>query len=328
MFRFIAFLCLSVLMTSCLTVSKLDIEMMRPAKVILPAEIRQLGVVSLVPSKTYLFKRKSKTDTLRLDPGKTLTRELLLALQEQNRIVAKNGDTLGLRYKLYPFSDSIPPAVLEYASSSLKVDSWLVIEKLSYRDTIELSSEILEENWRQHKLAAKYWLDAKWKLYSKDGNIIDSHYSSLADQIVGYYPSVQIAAENVPTKKEILEYASRLLIEQYIKRLLPYWERKERMIYSGTFDFTKAEGYLKNNQIDKAAFIYRNYIRHKDNNLKIAALHNMAIAAEMKGSMEAALEWAKESNKLYRSDAEQKYIEELELRLKEESVIKKQLLIP
>ena len=308
MLRFVVLLSLSVLMTSCLTVSKIDIELLRPAKVVLPATVKRMGIASLVPAKNYLFKGKSKTDTLRLDPGRSLARELIQAFREQNRIVALNGDTLGLRYKLYPFGDSIPPAVLEFASSSLNVDSWLVIEKLSYKDTVELSSEILEDNWRQHKLAAKYWLDVKWKLYGKNGNIIDSHYSSLADQTFAYYPTVQIAAENVPTKKEILEYACKQLIDQYIKRLLPYWERKERMIYSGTFDFTKAESYLKNNQVDKAAFIYRNYINHKDNNLKIAALHNMAIAAEMKGSMEAALEWAKESNKLYRSDSELKYI--------------------
>ena len=327
MFRFVAFLCLSVLMTSCLTVSKIDIELMRPAKVVLPAEVKQMGIVSLIPTKTYLFKGKSKTDTLRLDPGKALARELVGSLRAQNRILAKNGDTLGLRNKLYPFSDSIPPAVLEFASTTLDVDSWLVIEKISYRDTIELSAEILEESWRQHKLAAKYWLDVKWKIYGKNGNIIDSHYSSLADQVVGYYPSIQLAVENVPTKKEIMELACNQLTAQYIKRLLPYWESKERMIYSGTFDFVKAENYLKNNQVDKAASIYRNYINHKDNNLKVAALHNMAVAAEMKGSMEAAVDWAKGSNKVYSSESEIKYIEELETRLKEEGVIKNQLLI-
>ena len=331
MFRYFIVLCLCISMSSCLTISKIDIELMRPGKVILPASVQSVAVVSLAPysSRMYALNSNKKIETVALDPGKITALELVKQFQSQtqNRIDVLNGDTLDLANKLMPYKDSIPAKIISEASSTLNVDALLVIEKLKYRDTTVASTDSEDLYEYRKRMVTRYWIDLKWKLYAKDGSILDINYASDADQFDGVLSNTQYGSENLVSKKEMIEQAAGQLANQYVSRLLPFWESKERMLYSGTLDFSKAEQYMKTSQVDKAANIYRNYIKSGEYSLKVAALHNMAVAAEMKGSMEAALDWAKEANKAYKTEYETKYIEELEERLKEEHLIKKQLLM-
>jgi hypothetical protein len=78
--------------------------------------------------------------------------------------------------------------------------------------------------------------------------------------------------------------------------LAPHWLDVERMYYkSGNQQMKLADQYIKNNEWLKAAEIWKQLSSNKNKNLAAKSMFNIALACEMEGSYDAAIDWVVKS---------------------------------
>ncbi|MFO7790070.1 MAG: DUF6340 family protein, partial [Bacteroidales bacterium] len=82
---------------------------------------------------------------------------------------------------------------------------------------------------------------------------------------------------------------------------------------------------VKNGEWKKAASIWKKYTDSNDNKLAARANYNMAVAAEIQGNIDAAIEWAKQSLELDDSHKTKSYINLLHKRKQDFRKLKEQL---
>lgn len=132
--------------------------------------------------------------------------------------------------------------------------------------------------------------------------------------------------------EEILQNSSAYLAKSFGSKILPNWIPVERIYYkSNNPDMIKAEEYAIKNDWFKAAEIWKQKTKNKNSQIKAKACFNMALAAEMEGKPDLAIEWLAKSfsalshnNLLHRIYCQQ-YINILALRRKEIERLEKQI---
>ncbi|MBL7969184.1 MAG: hypothetical protein JNK09_19435 [Prolixibacteraceae bacterium] len=148
------------------------------------------------------------------------------------------------------------------------------------------------------------------------------------------YNGGQLASFNLEANGYIpvLKDISRYMGEQFGAKIIPSWIPVERMYYrSNNQDMLRAEKYALQNEWIKAAEIWNKETKNKNPKIVAKASYNMALAAEMEGKHDVAIDWLVRSySALKTSDPEhkancQRYINVLAMRKKEIERLKKQV---
>lgn len=94
-------------------------------------------------------------------------------------------------------------------------------------------------------------------------------------------------------------YAGADAAEKYAKLIAPTWNNDTRILFNGNSKFfSQASAFAeKGNWIDAAA-LWQKHTADKKRSIAARAAFNMALANEMLGNFEVALEWLKEAQKL------------------------------
>jgi len=109
-------------------------------------------------------------------------------------------------------------------------------------------------------------------------------------------------------------------------RISPNWVRVSRYYYKKGDDRLKsAKRFVKVNNWKEAVVLWSQSAKSPDHKIAGCACHNMALAAEMEGELNIALEWANKAYKDHMLKKERTYINELNLRLMEVEKLKEQL---
>jgi len=83
----------------------------------------------------------------------------------------------------------------------------------------------------------------------------------------------------------------------YASRILPVWQDSERLLYAlGPGDFSNGYELAKEGNWDEAVEFWKPFVNHHEQEMRSRASYNMAVASEMTGNIDLALEWA---NKAY-----------------------------
>jgi hypothetical protein len=97
-------------------------------------------------------------------------------------------------------------------------------------------------------------------------------------------------------RPEYLNEASFDAGADFSKVLVPHWEEVERLYYkSGNVQLKLADEYVNNYEWLKAANIWKNNINNKNKNIAAKSMFNLAIACEIEGNLDAAVDWAVKS---------------------------------
>jgi len=171
----------------------------------------------------------------------------------------------------------------------------------------------------------------KWTVVFKN----DSNYYTYnqTDKLnYGNAQSLEYFTEEEVKIEEILQNSSEYLAKSFGSKLFPNWIPVERIYYkSKNPDMIKAEGFAIKNDWLKAAEIWKQKTKNKNSQIKAKACYNMALAAEMEGKPDLAIEWLAKSysslshnNLLHRAYCQQ-YINVLALRKKEIERLEKQV---
>jgi hypothetical protein len=82
---------------------------------------------------------------------------------------------------------------------------------------------------------------------------------------------------------------------------------------------------VQQNEWAAAAEIWNKYVNDPDPKIAGWACHNMALAAEMEGDLDAAVEWAKKAYLDYNNKKSRNYINILKNRIADQAKLKEQL---
>jgi len=170
-------------------------------------------------------------------------------------------------------------------------------------------------------------VNAGWRVYDNiTKKVIDQDvfYDDKAWSGQGNTP--EDALRKLPSKRSAINDAGYFAGEMMGVRISPNWVRVSRYYYKKGDDRLKsAKRFVKVNNWKEAVVLWSQSAKSPEPKIAGRACHNMALAAEMEGDLNVALDWANRAYKDHMLKKERLYINELNLRLMEVEKLKEQL---
>jgi hypothetical protein len=164
---------------------------------------------------------------------------------------------------------------------------------------------------------------------------ISSYIYNQVDTLFFDCPELSIDNPQINGPKIMMLNASEYMGKSFGQKLIPSWVPVERMYYrSKNADMLNAENFALQNEWLKAAELWNRETKNKNPGIVAKACYNMALAAEMEGKYDAAIDWLiKSYSALPKNNVEhkancQQYISMLALRKKEIERLNKQIRNP
>lgn len=169
-------------------------------------------------------------------------------------------------------------------------------------------------------------VESGWRIYDVNKErIIDENKFTEVKEFKAWGNSPQEAQLNLPSKRIAIKQSGIYAGEQYGFRISPIWIKVNRVYYTGKSDDLKlAKSYVKRGDWDAAIEIWMPLTDDVDEKISGRAAFNMALASEIKGGLDAAIDWAKKAQKLGEKKA-YNYINILHRRKMDEEKLKQQL---
>ena len=121
---------------------------------------------------------------------------------------------------------------------------------------------------------------------------VDTLYWEEADEN-GQYKKMRI-----PDKRNAVSLAAGVIGENYAKHILPAWAKVDRnFMLTGNPDLQKAVKLAQNNKWEEASEIWQVKSRSNSKLDKVVALYNLALASEMNGDTDRAIELTSQAAK-------------------------------
>ena len=321
---FIAFISLSGCIMS-YQVRPLQVEVMKPGIFIFPEEIDKAALFKrdVFKSDTCKFRYENYTNSV---VDSTIRYSVL-----SNQCVDALADFLknaGYFLEIKNYRDSLNNFLL---SDSEKITTAELVKKTQADIFIFLDFYYLKNT--QVSVSLNYLATSaflSWTVALKNDST--TFIYNQADTLVfegGHFDKFNLEKDGF---SPILKNVSRYMGEQFGAKIIPSWITVERMYYrSNNQDMLNAEKYALKNEWLKAAEIWNKETKNKNPKIVAKASYNMALAAEMEGKHDAAIDWLVRSySALKTPDFEhqancQRYINVLAMRKKEIEKLKRQV---
>jgi hypothetical protein len=145
-----------------------------------------------------------------------------------------------------------------------------------------------------------------WNFY--DLNKLDINYAHMnIDTIswIGPAYNLQQARKVLPTRNKALYEAAGISGLEFAEFLVPHWIEVDRMYYqSGHLELKKTDELIKQNQWIEAAEIWKKNTANSNKSIAAKSTFNLALACEINGDMDAAMDWAIKSFHVFGSKNE------------------------
>ncbi len=336
---------ISVLLSSCYTVSTIETEVLNPAEKSFPYDVYNVGVLSRMDV------------TLKSNTGK-INKETKFAFERDSMIL--NNAIIGLldglaespRFEVFAMN---PPRVLGGDRSDLNNElSWGLLESLAQKDSLDMIISLTAANfedtvWRRKDLnndnfplifrgesdllkeinnsgyneAYIMFPHLYWRIYDLRNKSIEKFVQ--VDTLF-YTPGPN---NGYPSSRAIINYLYENLGDagyKYSKILAPYWTTEGRAWYPvGDSYFLEAAEMANNGNWTDASKIWRKYAYSKNSKTASKASLNMAVASEMLDKIDIAIEWAKRSKELGLKYYPENYLKTLIKRQKERVLLDSQM---
>jgi hypothetical protein len=286
-----------LLMTSCVSFEKFSIEVYKPSELNFNSRIKRVVLVSRnlkYPNDTLQYyqvrNRRLIKDKIRYNTDSLAIKTCLDSLV--SRIIARNQfDTVFvLPVNTFPVMrvKEIRPAKMEWykmVSEKTGADALILLDMFScfYTFNTENSTPV-----------AEVITSNIWSVYQAQGQKITARFSQVdtlywdeTDES-GRYKKIRI-----PDKKNAISLAAGVIGENYSKHIFPAWAKVDRnFMLTGDQAFEKAVKLAQNNKWSEASDIWLACSKGNGKLRKSVALYNLALASEMNGDIDHALEYA------------------------------------
>ncbi len=168
---------------------------------------------------------------------------------------------------------------------------------------------------------------AGWRIYyPQSKKVLDENvYSDARSWSADDESAVRAEAKLIPVN-EAVNATGYYAGQQYAGHISPTWISVSRAYYrKGNDDMKRATRMARNNDWDEAEQIWQQYTDSPDNKLAGRACHNMALAAEIRGDLHKALDWAKKAYYDHGEKRSANYITVLKRRIDDQAKLQQQL---
>ena len=329
------------LISSCTTSSVL-VSIQRPADITLSQDVKTVVVANRTsPSKKNLagniIEGLITGEGIGMDKkgSEYCINGLVSLLENSDRFNIKNIGDLELKGTgTSSFSMPLKWKKVNGICSSYKADALIVLETFDsdsrvffgkpIKRTIKRKGKKIVELRYQAILEMK--IESGWRIYDNNKKeIIDENRFTEIKEFTAWGNSNNDAQRNLPILNSALKQSGDFAGIQFGKRISPIWIKARRVYYIGKDDsFKKASKYVKSKDWDKAIEIWKKEVNSNDKKIASKASYNMALASEIKGFLDASIDWAKKAKALGDKKANS-YISTLNKRKQDQIKLNKQL---
>lgn len=181
--------------------------------------------------------------------------------------------------------------------------------------------------YTEHLATIDIAINAGWRIYyPKERMIVDQNVFTDHRGWTEKGPTRADAQKKLPRPSDAVEDAGFFSGKQYAHRISPTWLWVSRKYYiKGTDEFKNARYKVQAKQWEDAADIWKKYTNNPDPKIAGYACYNMALASEVLGEFEIALDWAKKAYSDYRLKSALSYINVIEGRIRDAEALDRQM---
>ncbi|MDX9695460.1 MAG: DUF6340 family protein [Bacteroidales bacterium] len=310
---------------SCQPLSTFQIETLKPAPVNFPSNFSKILFVNLDND----INNDNVIDTL---VYKIITKEMHLGLMD-GAFNSPNIDSSS-----FVFTDIFYNKDQFYTDSAInwnylndlmnKYESDLIIVLDS---VVMLMNDMSEANYDVYPVEFYKFRDFSVTAYWK---FVDLYEKSVLDTFVYtdtlYWDLMKTNKKELenefPTTVQCLKELSYYTALDYSKRIFPVWKTETRFYYiDGNKQFRLAASLVNEGKWNEASEIWKQYVKNTDKELASRACFNLAVASEMEGNIEKAVQWAQISFDIKEKKRTRYYILKLKNRLSDIDKLKNQV---
>lgn len=188
------------------------------------------------------------------------------------------------------------------------------IKKGTYNKEVK-NKEGVKQNVLMHTIQNNIRVNVGWRLYHRDGTLLDEFRMIEEITFDGEGRSEAEAERNLPSRERMVQDIGAITGDKYWHRISPMYVWVNRTYYSGGNDALKeAKRRVKVNDFSMAEKFWEKGL--EDPKLKKAgrAAYNMAVAQEIKGDLQGAIEWTQKAYTEYNNKNALQYQRILERR--------------
>lgn len=324
---------LAIFLCSCSSLERISIQLATPPPHPVPGEIQSLAILNRSVTRNFtnlhrdslekiLVKKELNLDTLMLDSvaADTAIQSAAKALFESDRFdvvvpkkrVVKRVDKGGL---LIPLDKDY----IDRIRKDFNVNAVLVLESFSEKVISDLESQRYLAGFdgggfvNAYKATIDVAYNLEWRLYQPDikppivrFNTKDTVFWNSFDY------SLKAMYDNLPSLKEALIGGGIAAGIEMAGFISPKWNDAIRRYYkTGNKEADAAIPLVKSNKWEEAARIWNKFADASSKNLRSKVEFNLAVAAEMNGNIDSAIEWATKSYKTNYSYKIESYLKQL-----------------
>jgi hypothetical protein len=327
--------------SSCAT-SSVVMDIQRPADITIDNDIRNFVVVNRVrPTRGNLANNIVEGilsgEEIGVDRkgAKYCVQGLFNMLEKSERFKIKNIEAI----ELQGTGTSSFPVPLDWNEvksicGSYQADALIVLE------TFDSNSEVILGNPRVKNKKVKgvkvkqtvypstlvVEVEAGWRIYHVDKKeIIDENKFKDIKRFTASGNNPKQAELNLPSKSTTVKESGIFAGHQYGLRISPVWINVSRRYYSSKYDeFKEAKKYIDNNDWNGAIDVWKPLTSSDNKKLAGKSCFNMALASEIHGQLDVAIDWIKKSHK-FGEKRSFNYLRILEKRKSDSIKLEKQL---
>ncbi|WP_372950527.1 DUF6340 family protein [Mariniphaga sp.] len=131
-----------------------------------------------------------------------------------------------------------------------------------------------------------------WNFYDLNNLMLTYYYDRVDTLTYDYIEGIEI----LPPREEAIQIAAEISGSQFATFLVPHWIEVQRMYYgSGQIDLKKTDQLVTDEKWLEAAEIWKQHVKNPNKKIAAKSMFNMALACEMLGQLDAAVDWAVQS---------------------------------
>jgi hypothetical protein len=332
---------LFVTLTACKT-TYVTVNVLKPAQITIPPRINNIVFVNRsLPAKSERFKNILEGaitgEAILADRrgAEECIKGVMGSLNQSPRykvVAPGNVDLRGTGTREFP--PMLDWRVVEDICKHNQADALITLDVFDSNNAVTMSERQVER--KEGERVIKYTeflatlrvdIETGWRIYfPADKRVIDQNIYTDGRSWSNANEARKKAEAGLPFLDNAIADAGFYAGSQYAHRISPMWINVSRYYYKkGNDDFKTADRFGKSGDWQGAAHIWEKYVDSGDAEIAGNACYNMALAEELEGNLEKALEWARKSYTKYNNKKGRYYANILQNRLRDQERLDQQM---
>lgn len=320
-----------LILIGCSSTNTITLSVEEQARISLPSHVTRIGVINRTARREkpgrletvdqVLSLKSGDLDSLGAAAGINALFEVLSKDDRFDAVVSVQSDDLNrTAYGVFPAPlqwDQIAKLCEEHDLNGVFSLEWYDTDTRIDYDTRKVTREGplgVRVPLLEHHANVETAVHTGWRIYDYSGSyIVDEYVLSESVLTTGRGINPVEAIEAVTGRSEAIQTVSGNIGRAYAVSILPYWTRVRRRYYvRGNENFRVAKRRAQTGNWDGAAELWLEETRNSNEKVAGRAHYNMAIVSEIRGDVDASMEWARTAYEEYGDKRALRYLRALQ----------------